>query len=137
MSEPAQNSENIILTIGASMMGIMLVYGVATDLLGFARASSRTLSIIALSGWSAILVARFARLHRKGIRILVGQLPPTPTQEGDTARDLLWVLGSASLSAYSAVEILRGGFVLGALGSLAGVATVFVVARHLTRGIRI
>jgi hypothetical protein len=66
-----------------------------------------------------------------GIRLLIVRLPAV--KDGATATGILWVLGCVSLSAYSVAEIVRGGVVLGSLGSLAGAASMFVVARRFTR----
>jgi hypothetical protein len=103
MSENNEKAENFILSIGAGVMGLTLVYAIATDLFGLGRPGSRTVYLLCLLCLSIALVVRLIRLRCSGITVLIGHLPPM--HRGDERKYFGWLLAAAGLSAYSVYEI--------------------------------
>ena len=103
MSDTGQEAENIFISIGGGLIGMTLVYALATDILGLARPSSRTLYLFALLCLSVAVVIRFVRLRGSGVKILLGRLPPM--QPGDANKYLRWLMAAVALNAYSIYEI--------------------------------
>ena len=103
MSDANDKSENIILPIGAAIIGMTLIYAIATDVFGLARPGSRTLYLLCLLTLSVAMVVRFKVLRTSGTRILIGKLPPM--KKGDEKKYFGLLLAFAALGSYSVYEI--------------------------------
>ena len=126
-----RESENVILSVGAGVMSLMLLYALATDVAGLAKPGTRVLAFLTLAISAIALIGRYIRLRNLGTQILVLDLPDIVEQ--DRPKYWLWLWAAAFLGVYSVYELYAGGFVLGVIGSLASVSSMFVLARGLIR----
>ena len=123
------SSENVVVSVGAGVMSMMLVYALATDVIGLDKSDSRvTMSVVlALAGVAGVV--RYMRLRRLGIRLSFLDLPDIP--ERHRAKYWLWFCAASILGTYSVYEVFIGGLVLGTLGCFASLSSTFVLARAL------
>jgi len=127
-------SENVLLSVGAGIMILMLLYALGTELFGLDRPGSRVLFMVSLVIGAMASVARFVRLRRSGTNLLF--LHPPATTHQDRAKYPLWICGAAILGAYSVYEVLTGGILVGTVGCIASVLSMFVLARGLVQPLR-